>query len=61
MQHGQPLRVVDMGETMLDEETFDDYLQELSEIYTADKVCYVHASRKTITNRISSIIFSVGD
>ena len=43
MQHGQPLQVVDMGETMIDEETFDDYLQELSEVYTADKVRILEA------------------
>jgi len=28
-----------MGETALDEETFDEYLQEIGQHYTADKVC----------------------
>ena len=37
LQHGQPLQVVDMGETMIDEETFNDYLHELRDIYTADR------------------------
>lgn len=37
-QHGNPLQVVDMGQTALDEETFDDYLAEMREQYTADKV-----------------------
>lgn len=37
-QHGQPLQVIDMGETMIDEETFDDYIQEMRQVYTAEKV-----------------------
>lgn len=35
--HGQPLQVVDMGETALDEELFEEYLTEMRERYTADK------------------------
>ncbi|KDR82390.1 hypothetical protein GALMADRAFT_237672 [Galerina marginata CBS 339.88] len=35
--HGQPLQVVDLGETAIDEETFNDYLQEIREHYTTDK------------------------
>ncbi|PPQ86324.1 hypothetical protein CVT25_005625 [Psilocybe cyanescens] len=35
--HGQPLTVVDMGETSLDEETFNEYLDEMRQHYTADK------------------------
>ena len=27
-----------MGETAIDEETFNDYIQEINSIYTADKV-----------------------
>lgn len=38
MQYGQPLQMLDMGETALDEETFNDYLQEMRTHYTADKV-----------------------
>jgi hypothetical protein len=30
--------VIDMGETALDEETFNEYLAEMREHYTADKV-----------------------
>ena len=37
-QHGAPLEILDMGETSLDEDTFDEYLSELKEHYTADKV-----------------------
>lgn len=32
------MQVIDMGETALDEETFNEYIQELSSHYTADKV-----------------------
>jgi hypothetical protein len=30
--------VIDIGETALDEDTFDEYLTEIKEHYTADKV-----------------------
>ena len=40
IQHGQPLQVIDMGETAIDEETFNDYINEMNDVYTADKVCY---------------------
>ncbi|KAJ3574479.1 hypothetical protein NP233_g1745 [Leucocoprinus birnbaumii] len=36
--HGQPLQVIDMGETGIDEETFQEYLDSMREHYTADKV-----------------------
>ncbi|KAF8192182.1 PPPDE putative peptidase domain-containing protein [Pholiota molesta] len=35
--HGAPMQIIDMGETALDEETFDEYLQEMKQHYTADK------------------------
>ncbi|KAF7985602.1 hypothetical protein HWV62_3907 [Athelia sp. TMB] len=35
--HGQPHQQFDMGETMLDEDTFNEYLAEMREHYTADK------------------------
>ena len=38
LQHGQPLQILDIGETAIDEETFNDYIQEMNSIYTADKV-----------------------
>ena len=38
-QHGQPQQILDMGETALDEEVFEEYLTEMREHYTADKVC----------------------
>jgi hypothetical protein len=38
LQHGPPLHRLPMGETGLDEETFDEYLDGLREHYRADKV-----------------------
>jgi desumoylating isopeptidase 1 len=38
LQHGRPHQVVDMGETALDEGTFNEYIQEMRQMYTADKV-----------------------
>ncbi|KAF5360784.1 hypothetical protein D9756_004593 [Leucocoprinus leucothites] len=35
--HGQPLQIIDMGETGIDEETFSEYIDEMREHYTADK------------------------
>ena len=29
-----------MGETAIDEETFNDYINEMNDVYTADKVCH---------------------
>lgn len=37
-QHGKPLHTVDIGETSIDEGTFNEYLAEISQHYTADKV-----------------------
>ncbi|KAG2153005.1 PUL domain-containing protein [Suillus bovinus] len=36
--HGSPLRIIDMGETHLDEQTFMECLSQIKEHYTADKV-----------------------
>jgi hypothetical protein len=32
------MQVINMGETALDEATFNEYLEEMKEHYTADKV-----------------------
>ena len=40
MQHGQPLQAIDMGETALDEQILEEYLAEMRDHYTADKVCF---------------------
>ena len=36
-QHGRPMQILDMGETAIDQETFEEYLAEISDLYTADK------------------------
>lgn len=46
-----------MGETALDEETFDDYIQEMRQHYTADKVracTRVYAMQCTYMRAVSS-------
>ncbi|KAJ6584791.1 PPPDE putative peptidase domain-containing protein [Mycena capillaripes] len=35
--HGQPLQVVDLGETAIDQDTWQEYLDEMRDFYTADK------------------------
>jgi desumoylating isopeptidase 1 len=32
------MQIINMGETALDEDTFNEYLEEMKEHYTADKV-----------------------
>lgn len=34
---GRPLRIVDLGETGIDEQTWEDYINEMRHVYTADK------------------------
>ncbi|KAI9443300.1 DUF862-domain-containing protein [Lactarius indigo] len=48
--HGQPLQVLEMGETALDEEVFEEYLAEMREHYTADKVCLPHFNCNSFTS-----------
>jgi hypothetical protein len=45
--HGRPLQVIDVGQTAIDEETFEEYLAEMRQFYTADKV-RSHGSRRLI-------------
>jgi hypothetical protein len=39
IQHGQPTSILDIGETALDEQIFEEYIEEMRGHYTADKVC----------------------
>ena len=51
-----------MGETAIDEETFNDYIQEMNSIYTADKVsgaAKLIDVRKNSYTGTTSIIFLV--
>ena len=60
VQHGRPLQVLDMGETAVDEETFDEYLQEMQNIYTADKVCGGRPRHRLANTLIVSSAWLVG-
>lgn len=38
LQNEELVQIIDMGETAIDEETFDEYLDQMRDRYTADKV-----------------------
>ncbi|KAL1950630.1 hypothetical protein VTO73DRAFT_5754 [Trametes versicolor] len=48
--HGRPLQIVDMGETAIDEETFNEYLEEMRQHYTADKYHLLDFNCNSFTN-----------
>ncbi|KAJ7069916.1 DUF862-domain-containing protein [Mycena amicta] len=48
--HGQPLQVVDLGETALDQETWEEYLDEMRTHYTADKYHLLDFNCNSFTN-----------
>ncbi|KAI0074056.1 DUF862-domain-containing protein [Panus rudis PR-1116 ss-1] len=50
--HGRPLHVIDMGETDIDEETFQEYLNEMREHYTADKYHLLDFNCNSFTNDV---------
>ncbi|KAH7100398.1 DUF862-domain-containing protein [Auriculariales sp. MPI-PUGE-AT-0066] len=50
--HGQPQQVVDIGETALDEVTFGEYIQEMREMYTADKYHLLDFNCNNFTNDV---------
>ncbi|KAA1479311.1 DUF862-domain-containing protein [Dentipellis sp. KUC8613] len=47
---GQPLQLVDMGETAIDEPTFEEYLSEMRQHYTADKYHLLDFNCNSFTN-----------
>ncbi|KAJ7696025.1 PPPDE putative peptidase domain-containing protein [Mycena rosella] len=48
--HGQPLQIVDLGETAIDQETWEEYLQEMREHFTADKYHLLDFNCNSFTN-----------
>lgn len=48
LKHGRPLQVLDMGETDLDEDTLDEYLMEMRNNYTAEKVRFLRQPTKNV-------------
>ncbi|OSX56549.1 hypothetical protein POSPLADRAFT_1175262 [Postia placenta MAD-698-R-SB12] len=50
--HGKPLQMVEMGETAIDEDTFDEYLNEMRQQYTADKYHLLDFNCNSFTNDV---------
>ncbi|KAJ7071850.1 PPPDE putative peptidase domain-containing protein [Mycena belliarum] len=48
--HGQPLQIVDLGDTAIDEETWQEYLEEMRDHYTADKYHLLDFNCNSFTN-----------
>ncbi|KAJ6557338.1 PPPDE putative peptidase domain-containing protein [Mycena vulgaris] len=48
--HGQPLQIVDLGETAIDQETWEEYLTEMRDHYTADKYHLLDFNCNSFTN-----------
>ncbi|KAI0300183.1 PUL domain-containing protein [Russula brevipes] len=57
-QHGQPSQMIDMGETALDEQIFEEYLAEMREHYTADKVCVLFTAGHHIRSPLVLVHFN---
>lgn len=54
------MQVINMGETALDEDTFNEYLEEMKDHYTADKVSIIWINltdRQIVNLMLNSIIF----
>ncbi|GLB45458.1 putative DUF862-domain-containing protein [Lyophyllum shimeji] len=50
--HGAPLQVINMGETSIDEATFNEYLTEMRDHYTADKYHLLDFNCNSFTNDV---------
>ncbi|KZT73971.1 DUF862-domain-containing protein [Daedalea quercina L-15889] len=50
--HGKPLHMIDIGETAIDEDTFNEYLAEISQHYTADKYHLLDFNCNSFTNDV---------
>ncbi|KAF9267288.1 DUF862-domain-containing protein [Marasmius fiardii PR-910] len=48
--HGSPLQIIDLGTTDIDEDTFNDYLVEIREHYTAEKYHLLDFNCNSFTN-----------
>ncbi|KAJ7175718.1 DUF862-domain-containing protein [Mycena filopes] len=48
--HGQPMQIVDLGETAIDQETWHEYLDEMRDHYTADKYHLLDFNCNSFTN-----------
>jgi hypothetical protein len=50
--HGRPIQVIPMGTTSIDTETFNEYLDGLREVYTADKYHLLEFNCNTFTQDV---------
>ncbi|KAF8626145.1 hypothetical protein AX15_005039 [Amanita polypyramis BW_CC] len=50
--HGSPLQTLDMGETSIDEDTFNDYIEGVRGHYTADKYHLMDFNCNSFTNDV---------
>ncbi|THV03884.1 DUF862-domain-containing protein [Dendrothele bispora CBS 962.96] len=48
--HGQPLQIVDLGETSIDEDTFNEYLDDIKSQYTAENYHLLDFNCNSFTN-----------
>ncbi|KAJ3877193.1 PPPDE putative peptidase domain-containing protein [Lentinula edodes] len=54
--HGNPLHIVDLGTTDIDEGTFNEYLEEMREHYTADKYHLLEFNCNSFTNDCAAFL-----
>ncbi|ESK95813.1 thioredoxin family protein [Moniliophthora roreri MCA 2997] len=54
--HGSPLNIVDLGATDIDKETFNEYLEELREQYTAEKYHLLDFNCNSFTNDVAGFL-----
>ncbi|CAE6427903.1 unnamed protein product [Rhizoctonia solani] len=50
--HGKPMQIIEFGDTAIDEETFNEYLSEIREHYTADKYHLLDFNCNSFTNDV---------
>ncbi|KAI3645757.1 hypothetical protein MP228_008685 [Amoeboaphelidium protococcarum] len=58
--HGRPIEVVDMGETHIDADTFTDYLNELRNVWTADKYHLLNNNCNNFTDTVCQFLVGKG-
>ncbi|ORY03788.1 hypothetical protein K493DRAFT_297287 [Basidiobolus meristosporus CBS 931.73] len=54
--HGEPLRVLDMGSTEVPKELFLEYIEQLKNVYTADKYHLLDNNCNTFTNEVCQFL-----
>jgi len=57
-QFGRPLRVLELGESEIDEETFLEYISEMRSVYSADKYHLLEFNCNSFTNDCAGFLTS---